>query len=70
MKGTTITLHPVVATLVEAEVKRCNSLPLTKRDLALNSIKPTTPDAIVNEYLWMALRTGDIGKHYTQVKQK
>jgi len=60
----TIVLHPRIAKLLSDEVKRLESLPKTKRQEALKSL-PATADEIANEILWLALRQGDIGKHYT-----
>lgn len=60
----TIRLHPRIAKLVNDEVYRCNQLPRTKFQM-IKSPSPTTADEVVNEILWMALRKGDITKHYT-----
>ena len=64
--GQQITLHPKIKDLVNTEVERCNGLPRTKRQEALQS-KPATTDEVVNEILWLALRSGDISKHYTSL---
>lgn len=64
--GSWITLHPAISELVNAQVSRINNVPRTKMQDALNS-RPVTPDSFVNEILWMALRSGDVGKHYTSL---
>jgi hypothetical protein len=58
-----ITLHPKIAALVDAEVDRCNSIPSDKRRKVFRT-KVTVND-VVNECLWLALRSGDITHHYT-----
>lgn len=59
-----IRLHPKVAKLVRTEVERQRKLPRTKWQIATRA-KPITPNQLANEILWLALRTGDITKHYT-----
>lgn len=48
-----ITLHPRIAALVHAEAERCKLWD-----------KAADPDGIVNELLWLALRSGDTEKHF------
>lgn len=61
----TIKLHPNVAALVLDMVRQCKSRkPTTAERLVAGP--PITRHLVVNEILWLALRKGDISKHYTQ----
>lgn len=51
--GQRILLHPKIAALVNKEVAK-----------GYSGRQRTTDDEIVNEILWLALRHGDISKHY------
>lgn len=56
-----ITLAPKVARLVEAQVRQSNkAIASTARGRASGS--KTDADELVNELVWLALRTGDIRK--------
>lgn len=59
-----VRLHPKIAELVMEEMERIAAMPVPKAQACL-SPEPSTVDEVVNEYLWMALRHGDITHHYT-----
>lgn len=53
-----IKLHPAIRALVNDELNRCKKA----------KVQSFTADELVNEILWLALRTGNVSKHYSNRK--